>query len=204
MRPQKHVSRAPPCRRNMPVRALCSTIPRDRGDESFADDLNMGRGIVSGRVALLLRSTEIRPHRPNDLCYPSRPATPGCCSSCASRPNTCGKKLNRAQGLKRRCGTRNSRVPGLQGRCGTPNSDIGKRRDSQGRCGTPNSDIGNCRDSRFSLANLELNFESFSFNFNFSFSKNERWQENLSREEGGWARNTNTGKEKKGKRGIFK
>ena len=27
----------------------------------------MGRGIVSGRVALLLRSTEIPPHRPNDL-----------------------------------------------------------------------------------------------------------------------------------------
>lgn len=47
--------------------ALCITIPDDRGDESFADDLNMGRGIVSGRVALLLRSTEIPPHRPNDL-----------------------------------------------------------------------------------------------------------------------------------------
>src|SRR6478672_11735919 len=67
VRPQKHVSRAPPCRRNMPARALCITISDDRGDESFADDLNMGRGIVSGRVALLLRSTEIRPHRPNDL-----------------------------------------------------------------------------------------------------------------------------------------
>ena len=67
MRPQKHVSRAPPCRRNMPARALCITISDDRGDESFADDLNMGRGIVSGRVALLLRSTEIPPHRPNDL-----------------------------------------------------------------------------------------------------------------------------------------
>lgn len=70
LRPQKHVSRAPPCRRNMPARALCITISDDRGDESFADDLNMGRGIVSGRVALLLRSTEIRPHRPNDLLPP--------------------------------------------------------------------------------------------------------------------------------------
>jgi hypothetical protein len=79
VRPQKHVSRAPPCRRNMPARALCITIPDDRGDESFADDLNMGRGIVSGRVALLLRSTEIRPHRPNDLLPPSRSPTPGCC-----------------------------------------------------------------------------------------------------------------------------
>ena len=49
------------------ARVLCIAIPDDRGDESFADDLNMGRGIVSGRVALLLRSTEIRPHRPNDL-----------------------------------------------------------------------------------------------------------------------------------------
>src|SRR5688500_18361651 len=70
LRPQKHVSRAPPCRRNMPARALCITISDDRGDESIADDLNMGRGIVSGRVALLLRSTEIRPHRPNDLLPP--------------------------------------------------------------------------------------------------------------------------------------
>src|ERR1700684_2849549 len=73
VRPQKHVSRAPPCRRNMPARALCITISDDRGDESFADDLNMGRGIVSGRVALLLRSTEIRPHRPNDLLPPFPP-----------------------------------------------------------------------------------------------------------------------------------
>src|SRR6476646_6197852 len=78
VRPQKHVSRAPPCRRNMPARALCITISDDRGDESFADDLNMGRGIVSGRVALLLRSTEIRPHRPNDLLPPSDSPTPGC------------------------------------------------------------------------------------------------------------------------------
>ena len=36
-------------------------IPDDWGDESFADDLNMWPGIVSGRVALLLRSTEIQP-----------------------------------------------------------------------------------------------------------------------------------------------
>ena len=32
-----------------------------RKDKSFADDLNMGPGIVSGRVALLLRSAEIKP-----------------------------------------------------------------------------------------------------------------------------------------------
>ena len=36
-------------------------IPNDWGDESFAYDLNMWPGIVSGRVALLLRSTEIQP-----------------------------------------------------------------------------------------------------------------------------------------------
>jgi hypothetical protein len=30
-------------------------------DKSFADDLNKERGIVSGRVALLLRSAEIKP-----------------------------------------------------------------------------------------------------------------------------------------------
>ena len=31
------------------------------GDQSFADDLNKERGIVSCRVALLLRSSEIKP-----------------------------------------------------------------------------------------------------------------------------------------------
>lgn len=45
-------------------------IPDDRGDESFADDLNMWRGIVSGRVALLLRSTEIQPAAA-PICPPS-------------------------------------------------------------------------------------------------------------------------------------
>lgn len=36
-------------------------IPIERRVESFADDLNTRRGIVSGRVALLPRSTEIQP-----------------------------------------------------------------------------------------------------------------------------------------------
>ena len=36
-------------------------IPTERRVESFADDLNTRRGIVSGRVALLPRSTEIQP-----------------------------------------------------------------------------------------------------------------------------------------------
>jgi hypothetical protein len=31
------------------------------GGESFADDLNGERGTVSGRVALLLRSAEVKP-----------------------------------------------------------------------------------------------------------------------------------------------
>ena len=35
---------------------------REKGDKSFADDLNMERGIVSSRVALLLRSAEIKPY----------------------------------------------------------------------------------------------------------------------------------------------
>ncbi len=64
MRSQKHVSRAPRAGGRSRARVLCIAIPDDRGDESFADDLNMGRGIVSGRVALLLRSTEIRPPVP--------------------------------------------------------------------------------------------------------------------------------------------
>jgi len=46
------------------ARVLYIAISDDRGDESSTDDLNMGRGIVSGRVALLLRSTEIRPPVP--------------------------------------------------------------------------------------------------------------------------------------------
>jgi hypothetical protein len=36
-------------------------ISSGRREESFADDLNKRRGIVSGRVALLPRSTEIQP-----------------------------------------------------------------------------------------------------------------------------------------------
>lgn len=36
-------------------------IPTERRVESFADDLNTRLGIVSGRVALLPRSTEIQP-----------------------------------------------------------------------------------------------------------------------------------------------
>ena len=31
------------------------------GGESFADDLNFGQGTVSSRVALLLRSAEVKP-----------------------------------------------------------------------------------------------------------------------------------------------
>ncbi|PAK87182.1 hypothetical protein B8W99_28755, partial [Peribacillus simplex] len=34
---------------------------RMREDKSFADDLDVQRGIVSSRVALLLRSAEIKP-----------------------------------------------------------------------------------------------------------------------------------------------
>ena len=59
-----------PRRRKRPPRGLRMAIPNDRGDESFADDLNMGRGIVSGRVALLLRSTEIRPPVPTICATP--------------------------------------------------------------------------------------------------------------------------------------
>ena len=48
-----------------------NVIPTERQVESFADDLNTRRGIVSGRVALLPRSTEIQPYvapiRPSPL-----------------------------------------------------------------------------------------------------------------------------------------
>jgi hypothetical protein len=46
------------CRGRLPR----SSLPNGRWAESFADDLNTRRGIVSGRVALLPRSTEIQPH----------------------------------------------------------------------------------------------------------------------------------------------
>jgi hypothetical protein len=39
-----------------------------RGDKSFADDLNVQRSIVSSRVALLLRSAEIKLLL-SDLCF---------------------------------------------------------------------------------------------------------------------------------------
>src|SRR4051812_44508571 len=45
------------CRGRLPR----SSLPNGRWAESFADDLNTRRGIVSGRVALLPRSTEIQP-----------------------------------------------------------------------------------------------------------------------------------------------
>ena len=63
-RPPRRTSRGRPPRRS---------ISQGRRAESFADDLNTRRGIVSGRVALLPRSTEIQPHvariRPSPLTY---------------------------------------------------------------------------------------------------------------------------------------
>ena len=50
-----------PCKVNKPYETPWSAIPIKRRVESFADDLNTRRGIVSGRVALLPRSTEIQP-----------------------------------------------------------------------------------------------------------------------------------------------
>ena len=41
--------------------SLRTTIQDIGGDKSFVDDLNTERGIVSSRVALLLRSAEIKP-----------------------------------------------------------------------------------------------------------------------------------------------
>ena len=58
--PQGHVSLVKLPRRTSRVGRL-EVIPTERRVESFADDLNTRRGIVSGRVALLPRSTEIQP-----------------------------------------------------------------------------------------------------------------------------------------------
>jgi hypothetical protein len=58
--PQGHVPLAKPPRRTSRVGSH-ESIPTERRVESFADDLNTRRGIVSGRVALLPRSTEIQP-----------------------------------------------------------------------------------------------------------------------------------------------
>ncbi|KAI3477392.1 hypothetical protein L1887_60931 [Cichorium endivia] len=59
--PQRHVSMAKPVRRMSRAGRHESTIPIKRRVESFADDLNTRRGIVSGRVALLPRSLRFSP-----------------------------------------------------------------------------------------------------------------------------------------------
>ena len=43
------------------ARSIFIAIPNERQVKSFADDLITKRGVVSGRVALLLRSTETQP-----------------------------------------------------------------------------------------------------------------------------------------------
>lgn len=58
--PQRRVSLVNPVRRTSRMGRL-EQIPTERRVESFADDLNTRLGIVSGRVALLPRSTEIQP-----------------------------------------------------------------------------------------------------------------------------------------------
>ena len=47
-----------------------------RRDKSFADDLIVHRGVVSGRVALLLRSAETKPYRCLDLFDDIEPSSP--------------------------------------------------------------------------------------------------------------------------------
>jgi hypothetical protein len=44
-----------------------------RRDKSFADDLIVHRGVVSGRVALLLRSAETKPLMPRFVPYGTSP-----------------------------------------------------------------------------------------------------------------------------------
>src|SRR6266498_3822106 len=60
--PQGPVPLAQPVRPTSRGRPPRSSLPHGRWAEPFADDLNTRRGIVSGRVALLPRSTEIQPH----------------------------------------------------------------------------------------------------------------------------------------------
>lgn len=64
---------ARPTRRGRPPR---SSLPNGRRAESFADDLNTRRGIVSGRVALLPRSTEIQPRVARIRPSPHAPSPP--------------------------------------------------------------------------------------------------------------------------------
>lgn len=87
--PQGHVSLVKLPRRTSRVSRL-EVIPTERRVESFADDLNTRRGIVSGRVALLPRSTEIQPFvasiRPSPKTTALRSPTP--CPPEARRPPT--------------------------------------------------------------------------------------------------------------------
>ena len=80
-------------------------IPIERRVESFADDLNTRLGIVSGRVALLPRSTEIQPIvasiRPPPRRESARPGVAAGPSARVSRPVT-AKFVGRREGA--RCG----------------------------------------------------------------------------------------------------
>lgn len=82
---------ARPMSRGRPPR---SSLPHGRRAESFADDLNTRRGIVSGRVALLPRSTEIQPHvariRPSPLNTPLPSGSPNTRTSTLSRNDAQG------------------------------------------------------------------------------------------------------------------
>jgi hypothetical protein len=71
-----------------------------RWDESFADDLIARLGAVSGRVALLLRSTEAKPT--SSRFVPQEHAPPG--SQATERPagvERRGEGLRRAEGGRR-------------------------------------------------------------------------------------------------------
>ncbi|KAF7800677.1 hypothetical protein G2W53_044838 [Senna tora] len=79
--PQRRVSLVNPVRR-MSRKGRLEEIPIERRVESFADDLNTRRGIVSGRVALLPRSTEIQPSSLRfvpPLCLSKKHSSPKIC-----------------------------------------------------------------------------------------------------------------------------
>jgi hypothetical protein len=72
-----------------------------RGDKSFADDLIVHRGVVSGRVALLLRSAETNPLMPRFV--PLRNLLPLCVQASARAAavevEIRRKKMTREKGL---------------------------------------------------------------------------------------------------------
>ena len=103
LRPRTAAGRRPVASRKRGVTAPAYRNFTLRGDKSFADDLTVGQGAVSSRVALLLRSAEANPSLPRFVEKPPLPRR-------ERRPLTCEPPAGeRMAGKKKR--TRRAAAP---------------------------------------------------------------------------------------------